>query len=394
MFSELQKVVGKHFENKRWCELSVNNFQIMNARITFRNIPLHKLVNFSFKDVTAACKSFIENVGASECVIVQTASRVEVFTVGGIQTGDIPDARRNFETDGSPAKIQGKKLDVSKILKTWASLAELDQFDLDHWDQTLEIYKNVDVYEHLLRLACGLDSLVVGKDEIVEELKKSISIAKEAKTAGKILDKLFDTTLRVATSIRDSTKLGKEITTSGDMAVKLAEESMGKIDSKHILLIGTGETAGIVAKSLNKNNYAFDVTSMTIERATGFSKMLGGKPIEFKDVMSDFDKFDIIFVATTCDTFLITFKKIEKIMKKKKKGTLILDLSDPRTVDEKISTIKGIKLVNPAQINEMVQENAKKIKNIVSAAEEMVGPEIPIIEATMKRVGTGSLVNA
>ena len=394
MFSELQKVVGKHFENKRWYELSENNFQIMNARITFRNIPLHKLVNFSFKDVTAASKSFIENVGASECVIVQTASRVEVFTVGGIQTGDVPDARRNFETDGSPAKIQGKKLDVSKILKTWASLAELDQFDLDHWDQTLEIYKNVDVYEHLLRLACGLDSLVVGKDEIVEELKKSISIAKEAKTAGKILDKLFDTTLRVATSIRDSTKLGKEITTSGDMAVKLAEESMGKIDSKHILLIGTGETAGIVAKSLNKNNYAFDVTSMTIERATGFSKMLGGKPIEFKDVMSDFDKFDIIFVATTCDTFLITFKKIEKIMKKKKKGTLILDLSDPRTGDEKISTIKGIKLVNPAQIDEMVQENAKKIKNVVSAAEEMVGPEIPIIEATMKRVGTGSLVNA
>ena len=394
MFSELQKVVGKHFENKRWYELSENNFQIMNARITFRNIPLHKLVNFSFKDVTAASKSFIENVGASECVIVQTASRVEVFTVGGIQTGEVPDARRNFETDGSPAKIQGKKLDVSKILKTWASIAELDQFDLDHWDQTLEIYKNVDVYEHLLRLACGLDSLVVGKDEIVEELKKSISIAKEAKTAGKILDKLFDTTLRVATSIRDSTKLGKEITTSGDMAVKLAEESMGKIDSKHILLIGTGETAGIVAKSLNKNNYAFDVTSMTIERATGFSKMLGGKPIEFKDVMSGFDKFDIIFVATTCDTFLITFKKIEKIMKKKKKGTLILDLSDPRTVDEKISTIKGIKLVNPAQIDEMVQENAKKIKNVVSAAEEMVGPEIPIIEATMKRVGTGSLVNA
>ena len=394
MFSELQKVVGKHFENKRWCELSVNNFQIMNARITFRNIPLHKLVNFSFKDVTAASKSFIENVGASECVIVQTASRVEVFTVGGIQTGEVPDARRNFETDGSPAKIQGKKLDVSKILKTWASLAELDQFDLDHWDQTLEIYKNADVYEHLLRLACGLDSLVVGKDEIVEELKKSISIAKEAKTAGKILDKLFDTTLRVATSIRDSTGIGKEIITIGDMAVKIAEESMDNIGSKKILLIGTGETAGLVTKSLNKNNYAFDVTSMTIERATGFSKMLGGKPIEFKDVMSGFDKFDIIFVATTADAFLITFKKIEKIMKNKKKGTLIMDLSEPRTVDEQIATIKRIKLVNPSQINEMIEENTKKRKNAVSSVEEKVKEEIPIIEATMKRVGSESLVSA
>ncbi len=110
--------------------------------------------------------------------------------------------------------------------------------------------------------------------------------------------------------------------------------------------------------------------------------------------MSSFDKFDIIFVATTADAFLITFKKIEKIMKKKKKGTLILDLSNPRTVDEKISAIKGIKLVNPAQINEMIEENTKKKKNEVSSVEEKVKVEIPIIEATMKRVGTESLVNA
>ena len=366
----------------------------MNARITFRNVPLHKLANFSFKDVAAACKSFTENAGASECLIVQTSSRIEVFTVGGVQSGEVSDARRNFETDGSPAKMQGKKLNVSKILSTWSSLAEMDQFDLDHWDQTLEIYKDSDVYEHVLRLACGLESLVVGKDEIVEELKKSISIAKESKTFGKILDKLFNTTLRVATSIRDSTGIGKEVITIGDTAAKIAEESMGDIGSKHVLLIGTGETAGLVAKSLNKNNYAFDVTSKTIERATGFSKMLGGKPIEFKDVMSGFDKFDIIFVATTADAFLITFKKIEKIMNKKKKGTLIMDLSEPRTVDEQIATIKRIKLVNPSQINEMVEDNTKKRKNAVSSVEEKVKEEIPIIEATMKRVGTESLVSA
>ena len=366
----------------------------MNARITFRNVPLHKLANFSFKDVAAACKSFTENAGASDCLIVQTSNRIEVFTVGGTQSGEVPDARRNFETDGSPAKMQGKKLDVSKILSTWSSLAEMDQFDLDHWDQTLEIYKDSDVYGHVLRLACGLESLVVGKDEIVEELNKAISIAKEAKTSGKILDKLFDTTLRIATSIRDSTGISKEITTIGDMAVKIAEESMDGVDSKKILLIGTGETAGLVTKSLNKNNYAFDVTSKTIERATGFSKMLGGKPIEFKDAMLGFDKFDIIFVATTADAFLITFKKIEKIMKNKKKGTLIMDLSEPRTVDEQIATIKRIKLVNPAQINEMVEENMKKRKNAVSSVEEKVKEETPIIEATMKRVGSESLVNA
>ena len=365
----------------------------MNARITFRNVPLHKLANFSFKDIPAACKSFVENTGASECLIVQTSSRVEVFTVGGMQTGEIPDARRNFETDGTPARIQGKKLNVSKILSTWSSLVDMDQFDLDHWDQTLEIYKDVDVYEHLLRLACGLESLVVGKGEIVEELEKSMLIAKEAKTSGKILDKLFDSTFRVARTIRDSTGIGKDVLTMGDRAVKLAEESIDNVGSKKILLIGTGETAGLVAKTLNKNNYPFDVTSMTVERATGFSKTLGGKPIDFKDVMTGFDKFDVIFVATTADTFLIRFKKIEKIMKNKKKGTLIMDLSEPRTVDEQIATIKRIKLVNPAQINEMIAENTKKRLNAVSSVEGKIDEEIPIIEATLKRISGESLVN-
>jgi len=383
MCLELQKVVGPRLENN--CDtMSENNFQIMSARVTFKNVPIHKLANFSFKDVSAACKSFMEISSVSECVIIQTASRIEVFTVGNVQRGEIPDARR----------VEGKNLDINKILKTWASLVELNQFDLDHWDQTLEIYKDIDVYEHLLRLASGLESFVVGKEEIIEELQESILIARQAKTSGKILDKLFDSCIRIATNIRESTGIGKDIVTVGDKAVKLTEEYVGDIGKKHVLLIGTGETAGLVAKALGKKDYPFDVTSMTIERATGFSEKMGGKPIEFEGVLPGFDKFDIIFVATTADAFLITFDKINRVMEKKKKGTLIFDLSEPRTVDEKISSIKGIKFVNPSQISEMIDESTKVRKDAVSAATKMIGKEIPILEATMKQFGGGSVIKA
>ena len=376
-------MAGPHLENN--CDtMSENNFQIMNARVTFNNVPIHKLANFSFKDIPAACKSFMEISSVSQCVIVQTSSRIEVFTVGNVQQGEIPDARR----------VEGKNLDINKILKTWASLVELNQFDLDHWDQTLEIYKNADVYEHLLRLASGLESFVVGKEEIIEELQESILIARQAKTSGKILDKLFDSCIRIATNIRESTGIGKDIVTVGDKAVKLTEEYVGDIGKKHVLLIGTGETAGLVAKALGKKGYPFDVTSMTIERATGFSEKMGGKPIEFEGVLPGFDKFDIIFVATTADAFLITFDKINRVMEKKKKGTLIFDLSEPRTVDEKISSIKGIKFVNPSQISEMIDESTKVRKDAVSAATKMIGKEIPILEATMKQFGGGSVIKA
>ena len=219
-------------------------------------------------------------------------------------------------------------------------------------------------------------------------------IARQAKTSGKILDKLFDSCIRIATNIRESTGIGKDIVTVGDKAVKLTEEYVGDIGKKHVLLIGTGETAGLVAKALGKKDYPFDVTSMTIERATGFSEKMGGKPIEFEGVLPGFDKFDIIFVATTADAFLITFDKINRVMEKKKKGTLIFDLSEPRTVDETISSIKGIKFVNPSQISEMIDESTKVRKDAVSAATKMIGKEIPILEATMKQFGGGSVIKA
>jgi glutamyl-tRNA reductase len=358
-----------------------NNFDIINARITFKNIPIHKIGSFSFKDLTAACETFKKISDVSECVIIQNAGRVEIIMVINLEKGDIPDARRS----------EGKNLTINRIKKTWESLTELDAYDLDHFDQTLEVYRNVDVYLHLLRLATGLDSIVVGRDEILDEIKEAISNAKQAKTAGKVLDKLFDSSIQIASRIRDSTGISKGTISLGDIAIKTVEEKTG-ISGKHVLLIGTGETAAMVATSLNKKNIPFDVTSLTIERATSFSKILGGKPVQFEDVLSEFDKFDIVFVATTADYFLINYDKLKMVMQNKKKGTMILDISDPRAVDERVSTFPGMKLMFRDQVSEMYEEDAQSRKSKVPAVEEMINREVPIIEATMKRLDAEPLV--
>ncbi|MGI0081938.1 MAG: glutamyl-tRNA reductase, partial [Nitrosopumilaceae archaeon] len=362
--------------------MNENNFNIINFRVTFRNIPIHKLERFAFKDITTACESFKKISDVSECVIIQTASRVEVFTVINMEKGDVPDVRRS----------EGKGLVLNKIKETWVSLTELEEFDLDHFDQILEVYVNTDVYLHLLRLACGLESIVVGNEEILEEIKASISSAKLSKVSGRILNKLFDSSIRIATHIRDSTGISKGVISIGDIAVKIAEEYAGLDGKKRVLLIGTGETAAMVAKSLNKKRYAFDISSMTIERSTGFSKILGGKPITFQDVLSGFDKFDIIFVATMADYFIITYDKIRIVMESKTKGTMILDISDPRAVDEKVSTLPGTKLMFRDQIAEMEERNLRARKEEVLAVEKMISKEVPIIEAAMKRLDPEPLV--
>ena len=362
--------------------MSKNDFNIVNVRVTFKNLPIHKLEKFAFKDITAACESFKKISGVSECVIVQTHSRVEVFTINNLEKGEVPDVRRS----------EGKNLVIHQIKETWASLTQLEQYDLDHLDQILEVYMDTDVYPHLLRLASGLESIVVGDEKILDDIKTSISSAKLAKVSGRILNKLFDSAIRIATRIRDSTGISKGIISIGDIAVKTAEEYAGLDGKKHVLLIGTGETATMVAKSLNKKGYAFDVSSMTIERATGFSKILGGKPIKFEDFIAGFDKFDIIFVATTADYFIITYDKIRIVAGNKKKGTMILDISDPRAVDENVSTLPGTKLMFRDQIAEMEERNLKSRKEEVLAAEKMISKEVPIIEATMNRLEPEPLV--
>ncbi|MGQ0377170.1 MAG: glutamyl-tRNA reductase [Nitrososphaerota archaeon] len=362
--------------------MSKDDFNIVNVRVTFKNLPIHKLEKFAFKDITAACESFKKIPGISECVIIQTNSRVEVFTVNNLEQGEVPDARRS----------EGKNLTINKVKETWSSLTQLEQYDLDHLDQILEVYMNTDVYHHLLRLASGLESIVVGDEKILDDIKSSISGAKLAKVSGRILNKLFDSTIRIATRIRDSTGISKGIISVGEIAVKTAEDYAGLDGKKHVLIIGTGETAAMVAKTLNKRGYAFDVCSMTIERATGFSKNLGGKPVKFEDVLTGFDKFDIIFVATTADYFLITYDRIRIVMENKKKGTMILDISDPRAVDEKVSTLPATKLMFRDQIIEAEERNLLERKDKVRAVEKMISKEVPILEATMKRLEPEPLV--
>jgi glutamyl-tRNA reductase len=176
------------------------------------------------------------------------------------------------------------------------------------------------------------------------------------------------------------------------MAVKLAEENIDELKTKKILLIGTGEVSTLVAKSLQRRGYAFDVTSRTIGRSHTFCETMGGEPVKFEEVFSGFDNYDVLFVATTAPYFLVTHERIMEAMKEKKNGMMVLDLSNPRTVDEKIATIGGVKLMNLDQIAEMVEKNMNARLNKVKSIENIINEEVSVLEASMKRLDAEPLV--
>ena len=340
------------------------NQNIINARVTFRNAPIHVLEQFTIKDVEKAYEQFKKYSGLDECVIIQTCNRIELFG-------------------------KSKTYDLEKIKKTWASIIGLEE---EMFNDNLECVKNQKALHHLLKLTSGLDSMVLGEEQILGQIKKSITSAREMKASGQHLNTLFDKAIRMGTRIRNSSGIGKGGISVGSMAVKLAEENIDDLKTKRVLLIGTGEVSTLVAKSLQRRGYAFNVTSRTIGRSQTFCETMGGKPIKFEEVLSGFENYDLIFVATTAPYFLVTFERITTAMKDKSNGMMILDLSNPRTVDEKVATIAGIKLMNLDQIAEMVEKNMNARLNKVKTIENIINEEVSVLEASMKRLDAEPLV--
>jgi len=340
------------------------NQNIINARVTFRNSPIHILEQFTIKDIENAYELFKKHSGLDECVIIQTCNRIELFG-------------------------KSKMNDLNKIKKTWASITGLEE-ELFH--ENMEYVENKDAFHHLLKLTSGLDSMVLGEEQILGQIKNSITSAREIKASGQHLNTLFDKAIRIGTRIRNSSGIGAGGISVGSMAVKLAEENIDELKTKKILLIGTGEVSTLVAKSLQRRRYNFDVTSRTIGRSKAFCETMGGNPIKFEQILSGFHYYDVMFVATTAPYFLVTNERITQAMKDKKEGMMILDLSNPRTVDEKVAIIKGVKLMNLDQIAEMVEKNMNARLNKVKAVENIINEEVCVLEASMKRLEAEPLV--
>jgi glutamyl-tRNA reductase len=274
-----------------------------------------------------------------------------------------------------------EKIDVDKIFDTWRSITGLDELSFE----SAEIDEGKEAIHHLLRLTSGLESLVVGEDQILGQVKRAFEFSRQNCYIDSFIPLIFEHAIKVGSRIRTNTGLNKGSVSIGSMAVNLAEEYFDNFQDKKVLLIGTGEGAMLVAKSLKKRQVNFEVASRTYERAMSFSSTVGGTPIEFEQALHNFDKTDIIFVSTTAPYNLITYDRIFN-SKKKNDGMMIFDLSNPRTVDDKIATISGIKLVNIDQIAEVVDRNLKRRHEEVRLAEKMIQSGMESMDLLFRKI--------
>ena len=334
-----------------------DSLHVINARVTYRNAPIHLLEKFAFADIIHAYNIFKDKAGLQECVILQTCNRVEIF---GVSQGS----------------------DSGRLLDGWASAVGLSKSEFQN---VVEISSDRDVMLHLLKLAAGLDSLVIGEDQVLGQVKRAFEFSRTKQQVGPHLSILFERAIKVGSRVRADTALNKGSVSIGSMAVNLASEYFDDLKTKKILLIGSGEGASLIAKSLKLRNIDFTVTSRTFERAKSFTDAASGTPIAFEKALEMFHSVDLIFVSTIAPYYLLTYERISKAMTRRKKGLMIFDLSNPRTVEERVTTIKKVKLINIDQIAEVVEKNIRSRKNEIQSASKIIDAEIKSVDTLLKR---------
>ena len=330
---------------------------VVNARVTYRNAPIHLLEKFTFKDIDSAHKVFLKKAGFEECIILQTCNRVEVF-------------------------VASKNPDEGRLLEEWASTVGLPEKDFAN----VKISRGMEAVMHLMKLASGLDSLVVGEDQILGQVRRALEFSRSGRYASANLSMIFDRALKVGSRVRTATGINKGNISIASVAVNLAEEYFDDLRGRTIMLIGTGEAASLVAKVLKKRDVDFVVASRAPERAQSFAETVAGTPIPFDSALEMLSKVDLIFTATVAPYHLLTFERIENAMKNRREGMMIFDLSNPRTVDEKVATIHGVKLVNMDQIAELVSKNMRSRMKEINSAEKLIDSEMKSVDMIMKRM--------
>src|SRR5919112_536555 len=352
---------------KATSETPTGQNEIINARVTYRNAPMHLLEKFTFKDIDKAHRNFLEKAGFEECVILQTCNRVEIF--------------------GAAKGIQEHKL-----LEEWVCASGLSQKDLD----SIEFNRGKEAIVHLMRLAAGLESLVVGEDQILGQVRRAFEFSRARRYASTNLSLIFDRALKAGSRIRTTTGINKGNVSIASVAGNLAEEYLDDLKSKTVLLIGTGEAASLVAKVLKRRDVKFMIASRVPERAHAFAETVAGIPISFDRALEMLGMVDVIFTATMAPYRLITYERIENATRKTKrsKSMMVFDLSNPRTVDERVAAIRGVKLINMDQIAELAGKNMRSRIKEVNYAERLINNEMKSFDTVMKRMKAEPLVVA
>lgn len=322
-------------------------------------VDVRERVSFPPDTIDQALDSLLQVPGMSEAALLSTCNRTELTC-----WVDTPDS----------------------VEETVAWVAQHHNFALDELKPYLYLHKNNEAIRHTLRVACGLDSLVLGEPQILGQIKQSYQHALEHKSLGRNLTRLYQHTFATAKQVRTETAIGASAVSVAFAAVSLAKQIFGDLGKQTALLIGAGETIELTARHLQRQGVTkMVIANRTVARAEAVAQEFDAQAIALTEIPDALPHADIVISSTASPLPILGKGAVEDALKQRKhKLMFMVDIAVPRDIESQVSELEDVYLYTVDDLHDVIEENLASRKQAAEQAEELVAQQVSHFSAWLK----------
>lgn len=312
-------------------------------------LSIREKLAFAAAALPKAVRNLARSNAATEAVILSTCNRTELYCVG----------------------------DSEEIIRWLADYHSLPIEEIRPYLYALDMQETV---RHAFRVACGLDSMVLGEPQILGQIKDAVRVAQEQESMGKKLNALFQKTFSVAKEVRTDTAVGENSVSMASASVKLAEQIFPDIGDLNVLFIGAGEMIELVATYFAaKSPRLMTVANRTLARAQELCDKLGvnAEPCLLSDLPAILHDYDVVVSSTASQLPIVGKGMVERALKQRQSMPLfMLDLAVPRDIEAEVGDLNDAYLYTVDDMVNIVQSGKEARQKAAAAAETLVSEKV------------------
>ncbi len=308
-------------------------------------VNIREKLSFSPDTINEALQGLNRQTGVTESAILSTCNRTEIYC---------------YCEQGADVVIQ------------W--LENYHQLAAGEFRQYLYIHTDAQGVSHMLRVASGLDSMVLGEPQILGQMKTAFNQAKKAGTLGRLLHKLFQHTFNCAKQVRTDTAIGASPVSIAFASVTLAKRLFTDFTQHTALLIGAGETIELVALHLKEVGIKnIIIANRTFENAHKLAKAVSGYAIELNEIPKHLAEADIVISSTASPTPVVSKAMVEQAIKiRKHRPIFMVDIAVPRDIEADVGHLEDVFLYTVDHLQDIIEEGLKSRQEAAAMAEEII----------------------
>ncbi len=323
--------------------------RILGLNHNTASVEIREQVVFSGKEIGRALTRVRDIDGVDEAVLLSTCNRTEFYVMSD---------------DGGQRR-----------LKDWLH----DERNLDpSFANSIFSIKHDDAIRHIFRVACGLDSMVLGEPQILGQLKDAYREAQQSGTVGKQLSRLFQHTFSVAKKVRTDTKIGSSPVSVAYAAVSLAQQFFADFSRQTALLVGAGVTVELLARHLESNNIGrLFVANRDVERARNLAGRFGGFALPLSELEGTLPEADILISSTASPETVVTLAHIKSALKARRRRPIFaVDIAVPRDIEAAVGQLDDVYLYTIDDLDRVILEGQNNREAAAVDANRILDEEI------------------